>query len=219
MIHPNLQRSTMQENAVLLHGKSRAKKYNDPSQPKPHVAGWFGWAPKQLEAHGFKVYVPAIQEPYKVIYKNTERALDGIPIGMQTSMVAHSYAVPSEIKWLTDRPAVRIGHLALVAAWNDPNGRYHPQSEMDFTPDPKLAERCLRGVDIFFDRQDHINDEETRLTHEWLREVLPEADNVRYHDLTGNQRTYGHFLMGKGMTSPEFPELIQAMTRQPAVVQ
>ncbi|MDZ7744232.1 MAG: hypothetical protein U5K77_00515 [Candidatus Saccharibacteria bacterium] len=58
------------KNAVLVHGKPRQDKYENPSIPKPYEANWFPWATKKLEQHRYQVTRPQMPKPYQPDYRD-----------------------------------------------------------------------------------------------------------------------------------------------------
>ena len=123
-------------------------------------------------------------------------------IDTDTIMIGHSCGGGLLVKYLSENPDVKIGHLILVAPWIDAQHQF-PQYFNNFAPDPDLPSR-VGTMDLFYSTDDHYGD---MIIHgcENLESVYP---NMRVHKF--NDRN--HF-SGNMDTFPELWELCRGFIK------
>lgn len=185
-------------NAIFLHGKPTRERYDNPSEPKPHVANWFPWISKQLENIGVEVSVPALPMPYFPVYKDWRRVFEGQRIDEQTVLVGHSAGAEFILRWLSENSEQRTEQVVLVAPYHDFARKYGDFSE--YTLDSDLVARTGSLAII-----NSIDDAEPiQRNVDRLMDALPGAKLV---ELDG----FGHFRIGDTMTSEAFPQLLDIL--------
>ena len=192
------------ENAIIVHGKPTRERYENPAEPKPHVANWLQWLGGQLRRAGVaSVAVPAMPLPYFPVYKDWlhtfETTVESVgPITENTILVGHSAGAEFLLRYLSERRDRRVGKLVLVAPYRDYAGKYGDFS--DFEVDPELAERI--GEIIIVNSLDDDPPIQDRTAE--LRRRFPLATYLEFEH-------HGHFRIGHNMTGPEFPQLLEAI--------
>lgn len=183
-------------NAILVHGKPSQKKFENPELLDPSDSNWLPWAKRQLTLRGIFAVAPDMPKPYQPVYEDWVREFERHDVHEETILVGHSAGAGFLVRWMNQRSEVTVAKLVLVAPWLDPNRKYGDL--FDFEIDPRLAERCLGGMAIFYSSQD---DEQARRSTELLISTIEIAKAI---DIPA----YGHFLLNNTMTSMEFPELL-----------
>ncbi len=184
------------KNVVLLHGKPKRERYQDPTWPKPHVANWFSWLQRELGGAGIPSVAPALPRPYAPDYEANKEVIDRLPIDEETVLIGLSFGAGLILRAMSEDRELIVAKAILVAPWVDPRGNYGDL--FDFTVDPSLPERTREGVTVFYSSQD---DEQAQTSLEIVSAALP---NVTYRDIP----SYGHFMLGNTMTTREFPEIL-----------
>jgi predicted alpha/beta hydrolase family esterase len=190
------------KNILLLHGKPTRERYENPEIPKPHKANWFAWVRHELERDGYAtVGTPVFPEPDSPNYEVWKEVFDRYDIDSRTSIVGHSAGAEFALRIMSERTAMRLSQLVLVAPWSDVNGKYGNFSKYEINP--TIARRIGR-ITIFnsLDDSKSIQDNVDR-----LRNILPEA---HYEEFTN----YGHFMVGNNMETVAFPELIDVLKQE-----
>lgn len=184
-------------NAILLHGKPKQERFENPNLLNPADSNWFPWAKHQLTLNGIFTVTPDLPKPYAPVYDDWARELERHEIGPDTTLVGHSAGAALALKWLYKNPEVEIDKLVLVAPWLDPGRNYRP--EFDFGFRSNLLRR-IGEVTVFFSSND---DEQVLESLDKLKNGLdiPEENYLDYP-------AYGHYMLGNSMESVEFPELI-----------
>lgn len=187
-------------NAVILHGKPSRERYFDDNVPKPHKANWFPWIAQKLEDTGVPTSVPPLPEPYFPVYEAWEEVLSRQDINEQTGLVGHSAGSELILRKFSEDKKLTAERIVLVAPYRDYAGKYGDFSK--FTPDSNLPERIGRLTII-----NSLDDDEPiqRRTQE-LVDTFPGAKLI---ELDG----YGHFRIGHNMKLPDFPLLLDELTK------
>lgn len=194
------------EKVAIFHGKPPKERYDKPHIPKPHIAGWIGWAGVELTLQGLDVTIPKIAQPYLAQFPDWLDPIHRFAMDGGRRVIGHSYGFGALLRYATHATEAEFDHIVGVAPWLNPNndGKY-PFAMMDFAIDRELLlSRCAK-LDIFYDPED---DDQVRRSMDRLHTALPEDDQVAYHVMPG----YGHFLMGNNMQSPEFTQLVETVT-------
>ena len=122
---------------------------------------------------------------------------DALPLNEGSLLIGRSLGARIILEGMSRRKELVVSKVILVAPWIDPRHRYRGLE--DFTIDPKIQERALGGITVFYSS---LDGDEAQESLKIIREALPEAN---YRDIP----KYGHYMMGKTMEGPEFPELLE----------
>lgn len=190
--------STMDTNAVIVHGKPGRDEYYDPATPSSSNHHWLPWLAKQLIVRGIQAHTPEMPQAYAPDYAVWRREFERYDVGPGTLLVGHSCGAGFLVRWLSDRPAVRVGRVVLVAPWLDPE-RSLASGFFDFTPDTDLVARTA-GVTIA-----HSDDDAPRIQDSvtLIRTTVPGVTYREFH-------RYGHF-RATDLGGPRFPALLDLL--------
>lgn len=188
------------KNAILIHGKPSRERYENPKEPKPHVANWFPWIGKQLSSRGIEVVIPAMPKPYFPVYAAWKQIFERHAVTSETALVGHSAGAEFILRWLSENTEASAERIVLVAPYKDYAGKYGEFS--DYELDSDLVKRA-GSVTILHS----VGDDEpiARRAYE-LKNVL---SGSKLTELSG----YGHFRIGHNMPSEEFPILLEELAR------
>ena len=184
--------------AIIVHGKPTRERYENPLEPKPHVANWLPWLGMKLEEAGIPTSIPAMPLPYFPVYDDWRRVFESIPPTPNRLLIGHSAGAEFLLRWLSENKEERADKLVLVAPYKDEANKYDGFSRYEL--DPGIAERI--GEIVIFNSLDDDPPIQRR-TNELIG-VFPLAKYVEFKD-------YGHFRIGHNMVGPEFPELLGAV--------
>ncbi len=180
--------------AIILHGKPSKEEYLDPKHPSPSNAHWLPWLQRQLLLSGILAQTPELPEPYEPDFKKWSAVFEHFPIDAGTMLVGHSCGAGFLVKWLSER-RVKVGKVALVAPWIDPNRNRAPAMFDGLHIDADLVART-GGVRLFISSDDG---DEVLQTTTLLASTLKGICLQQFSDR-------GHFTSGD-MKTEEFPEL------------
>jgi len=180
-------------NAIIVHGKPSRDEFYDPAVPPPSSHHWLPWLAKQLLVRDIHAVRPEMPRPYAPDYPGWRREFERYDVDARTLLVGHSCGAGFLVRWLSEHPRVRVGRVALVAPWLDPDGVSAPDF-FAFDLDPALTARTQK-IAVF--TSDDDGDAILRSV-DILRDALPRA---RFHELPG----YGHFLQ------PDAPDVLAAL--------
>jgi len=187
------------KNAILLHGKPGEKEYYDTSTPSCSNYHWFPWLQKQLIVEGIKTDTPEVPEAYNPQYQLWVKEVERFEITPETILVGHSCGGGFWVRYLSERPELKVGKVVLVAPslglnWDD-------RSFFDYKIDPNVVSRT-KGVTII------TSDNDKPATLDAVEIFKKEIKDVQISLLKG----MGHFTH-KDMDTSEFPELLQEILR------
>jgi len=182
-------------NAVIVHGKPSRERYENPNEPKPHVANWFPWIGKQLSDRGVEAVVPPMPKPYFPVYGDWRQAFEQYPVTAETALVGHSAGAEFILRWLSGHPDATVDRVVLVAPYKDYAHKYGEFS--DYELDAELIQRAGK-ISILYSTDD---DEPIVRRANELNETLSGA---RLIELSG----YGHFRIGHNMQDEQLPPLL-----------
>jgi len=185
------------KNAILLHGKPKREKFEDPRQPRPAVDHYHLWAADQFAKRGITTYMPTLPRPYDPSYEDCAAFITALPINPESIVVGRSMGAGLMLRIMTERQDMVLSKLILVAPWLDPLRNYGRL--FDFEIDPSITERVENGVTVFYSSKD---DAQALQSLEIISEAIPKA---KYRDIP----EYGHYMIGNTMQSPAFPELFE----------
>jgi predicted alpha/beta hydrolase family esterase len=188
-------------NAIIVHGMPSREEFYDPGLPPPSSQHWLPWLAKQLLIRDIPAARPEMPRAYAPDYPTWQREFERYDITPHTMLVGHSCGGGFLIRWLSEHPSVRVGRVALVAPWLDPDSDRAP-GFFAFTLDPGLAART-DGLVVF--NSDNDGEGVQRSAH-LIRDSVP---GVEYREFHG----YGHFCAGD-LGGPQFPDLLVALLDQ-----
>ena len=190
-------------NAIICHGV-KFKDAFDKMEIPFCASYWYPWLQQKLILAGGPTQGPSFA--YSLLparnYATDVDILSRQQIDTDTIMIGHSCGGGLLVKYLSENPDVKIGHLILVAPWIDAQHQF-PQYFNNFAPDPDLPSR-VGTMDLFYSTDDHYGD---MIIHgcENLESVYP---NMRVHKF--NDRN--HF-SGNMDTFPELWELCRGFIK------
>lgn len=181
-------------NAIICHGVKSKESFFEMSVPLC-ASYWFPWLQQNLIMAGVPTQVPSFTNSWLPArnYQSDVDILHRQEINGDTILIGHSCGGGLLMKYLSENPEVKIGHLILVAPWIDVLHQF-PQYFNNFEPDPKLIER-VKTIDLFFSTDDHYGDMIIK-SCEKLQEVYPSMCVHKFNDKS-------HF----SGDMKEFPEL------------
>lgn len=190
-------------NAIICHGV-KFKDAFDKMEIPFCASYWYPWLQQKLILAGVPTQVPSFTNSWLPArsYVADVDILSRQQIDTGTIMIGHSCGGGLLVKYLSENPDVKIGHLILVAPWIDAQHQF-PQYFNNFAPDPDLPSR-VGTMDLFYSTDDHYGD---MIIHgcENLESVYP---NMRVHKF--NDRN--HF-SGNMDTFPELWELCRGFIK------
>lgn len=190
-------------NAIICHGV-KFKDAFDKMEIPFCASYWYPWLQQKLILAGVPTQVPSFTNSWLPArsYVADVDILSRQQIDTGTIMIGHSCGGGLLVKYLSENPDVKIGHLILVAPWIDAQHQF-PQYFNNFVPDPDLPSR-VGTMDLFYSTDDHYGD---MIIHgcENLESVYP---NMRVHKF--NDRN--HF-SGNMDTFPELWELCRGFIK------
>jgi predicted alpha/beta hydrolase family esterase len=187
------------KNAIIVHGTLSRKDYYDPALPSPGNSNWIPWLQKQLMTRDIKADAPEMPLAFKPDYEVWKREAERFDIGPDTMLVGHSTGGGFWLRYLSEHPELRVGKVALVAPWLDPND-IKQTTFFQFEFDPDLVSRTA-GLTIFNSTDDH---EGIQWSVQMICTILDGWDFRSFDD-------YGHFCL-EDMHTAEFPELLDVLT-------
>ncbi|MBL8121953.1 alpha/beta hydrolase [Candidatus Saccharibacteria bacterium] len=184
---------------VLVHGCFKEEQFRDTSGPSPSNRHWFAWLQHELLARDILTQTPEMPRPYAPDYALWSAALDQYTLSADAMLVGHSCGCGFLLRWLGERPEVRLKKLVLVAPslgldWSD-------RSFFDFTIDSALQDR-IDDIVLFAADDDR---QAIRDASKQIQAVLPKARVLQFE-------TGGHFIFST-LGRAEFPELLEELLR------
>lgn len=185
------------KNAVILHGlpdkaEYRVARFLHIKMSRIH---WLGWLRKRLQKSGYRVYSPDMPNAYKPDWKTWTTEIEKSKIGPDTMLIGHSCGGGFWLRYLSERPKLKVGKVVLVAPWIDVPRQVAPDF-FNFKIDKKLIARTA-GLTIIYSNNDMRS---IKLSVDEIKKELPQA---RYKEFKG----YGHFTI-VSMKTRKFPELL-----------
>ena len=186
------------KNAVILHGRPKKSEYYDPNIPSMSNAHWLPWLQNQLLIHGVAAQTPEIPLSYEPVWERWVREVERFDISPDTTLVGHSCGGGFWLRYLSERPDLRVGRVVLVAPWIDVE-KQDPNHFFDFELDQYVVGRTER-LTIFHSDKDAPEIESSLVA---LQDKLRGA---AFREFPG----YGHFF-AKHMKTETFPELLDEL--------
>lgn len=188
------------KSAIILHGMPSKEEYLDASFPSPSNQHWIPWIQKHLLINGYIVQTPELPEPYLPVYEEWKKVFQQFNLNEDTTLVGHSCGAGFLIRWLSENK-IKVGKVALVAPWIDPNKDELPNGFFNFTIDKDLVSRT-EGTCVFVSSDD---EKMILKSVKIISNELPQAE-------LNNFDNKGHFTFGD-MKTEKFPELLDYLLR------
>lgn len=182
------------KNAVILHGVPEREYYYDPSKASESNSHWLPWLQKELIIRCIKADTPEVPESFDPRWNVWCREVERYDIGPQTMLVGHSGGGGFWLRYLSERPELRVDAVVLVGPWLDPNGTVN-RHFFDFDFDRGLAARTRKLV-VFHSRDDSDSVKQS------VRRIVESVDGVQLRKFDG----LGHF-KDDNLGGEHFPEL------------
>ena len=189
------------KNAILIPGRPDKDEHYDPQRPSNSEDHWFSWLKRQLilkDIHAVSIEPPF---PFRPRYDEWQKEFERFDITPDTTLVGHSCGGGFLIRYLSEHKDLRVGKVALVAPWINPND--NPRSDkadfFHFEIDPDFPART-KGVTVFISSDD---DASVVKTVDALREKVHALNLKEYTDK-------GHFTLD-AMKTQGFPELLEVV--------
>jgi len=182
-------------NAILLHGLPSKEEYYDSERPSASNAHWFSWLQNQLLVHDIKADAPEVFKPFEMNWDAWLEEVERYDIGPETTLVGHSMGGGFWVRYLSERPDVRVRKVVLVAPWVN----LHHEEQTDFF-DFDLKQDITSQAKMFTVFASDNDGQEVKNSVEHLRKQLPGAKFVDFHN-------YGHFC-SRDLKTDAFPELL-----------
>lgn len=190
----------MPANAIIIHGSPDREEYYDPNVPSPSNFHWLPWLAKQLIVRDIPAHTPEMPRPYDPDYADWCREFERYDLTDETILVGHSCGGGFLARYLSDRPDLRVGRVALVAPWLGIRLSGETPDFFDFVLDPNLADRTDGLLVLGSDNDGGGILDSIRL----LRDTVKDLD---YREFPGK----GHFVLSD-LPDGTFPELLDALT-------
>jgi predicted alpha/beta hydrolase family esterase len=186
------------KNAIIVHGTMEKDYYYDLETPSASNGHWLPWLQNALLTHDVRAVTPEMYKAYMPDYDLWCGEVERYDIGPETALVGHSNGGGFWLRYLSDRPDLRVGRVILVAPWLDPKNQKE-NGFFDFTIDPYLLKRC-ESLTIFHSDNDMPTIQKCVAA---IRDALPDVGYREFHK-------YGHFTQ-RSMGTTAFPELLEAI--------
>jgi len=189
-------------NAILVPGRPDKEEHYDPARPSNSEDHWFSWLKRQLilrDIHAVSIEPPF---PFRPRYDEWKKEFERFELEPDTILVGHSCGGGFLIRYLSEHKDIRVGKVALVAPWINPD-EYEVSDTADFFDfeiDPDFPDRT-QGVSVFISSDDEPS---VVKTVDILRAKVPNLDMHQYSDK-------GHFCL-ENLGTQEFPELLAAVS-------
>ena len=182
--------------AIIIHGKPSKEEYFAPQMPAPSNNHWLPWIQRELLLNGILAQTPEMPEPYQPVYEKWCAVFEQFKIDKDTMLVGHSCGAGFLVRWLSEHP-VKVGKVALVAPWIDPERQRGREMFDGLRIDADLAART-DGVCLFVSSDDY---KEILDTAKKFKETIR---NIHVEEFSN----YGHFVTFS-MKTDAFPELMR----------
>jgi uncharacterized protein len=182
------------KSAIILHGMPSEEEYKHPESEAQSNNHWLPWLQRRLIAAGIVAQTPELPNPFKPVYEDWKRVFEQFEMNEDTILVGHSCGAGFIVRWLSEHK-VKVGKVALVAPWMDPEPRSLTTGFFDFEIDPSAQDRA-ESISIYSSKDD---DEDIHQSVEMIVRAWP---NAQHHEFTD----CGHFTF-EDMKTQAFPEL------------
>jgi predicted alpha/beta hydrolase family esterase len=186
------------QNAIILHGKPSRAEYYTLKALGTSNDHWLPWLQAQLLKRDIAAVTPEMPRAYAPDWDTWVREIERYDITPETILVGHSCGGGFWVRYLSERPHLRVGKVVLIAPWIDPDGD-NTKGFFDFTIDPDLASRT-QGLIIFHSDNDMGN------VHKSVAILREQVKDVQYQEF----HKYGHFT-ARQLRTQGFPELLEVL--------
>lgn len=178
-------------NAIICHGIKYKEDFDKMEIPF-WASYWFPWLQQKLIVAGVPTQVPSFTNSWVPArsYAADADILKRQEINEDTILIGHSCGGGLLVKFLSENPDVKIGHLVLVAPWIDVLHQF-TQYFNEFEPDAKLPER-VKTIDLFYSTDDHYGDLILKGCDK-LQEIYPTMHVHKFNDrshFSGDMRQF-----------------------------
>ena len=182
-------------NAIICHGVKFKDEFD--KMEIPFCASyWYPWLQQKLILAGVPNQVPSFTNSWLPArsYAADVDILSRQQIDADTIMIGHSCGGGLLVKYLSENPGIKIGHLILVAPWIDAQHQF-PQYFNNFAPSPDLSSR-VGTMDLFYSLDDFYG----KIIINGCQKLQKIYPNMNVHRFTDK----GHF-----STFSKVPEVFQ----------
>lgn len=190
-------------NAILVPGRPDKDEHYDPKLPSNSEAHWFSWVKRQLilkDIHAVSIEPPF---PFRPRYKEWVKEFERFDVSSDTILVGHSCGGGFLIRYLSEHKKLRVGRVALVAPWINPDNYKVSDTDnfFDFKIDPDFPART-KGVTVFYSTDDESSVVKT------VDILKIEVPNLSLKEYTNK----GHFTYND-LGTKEFQALLDEVTK------
>jgi len=147
-------------NAIIVHGMPGRDTYYNPAFPSASNFAWLPWLQKQFTLHDILAETPEMPRPYIPQYEEWRAVFERYPITPETHLVGHSCGAGFLVRWLSEHPDVKVGHVVFVAPWLGDDGVDSEGMDpnfFNFTLDPNLADHTA-VTSMIYSTDDEVSD-------------------------------------------------------------
>lgn len=181
--------------AIIIHGMPSKEKYYDATQTSESNSHWFPWLQRQLLLNHILAQTPEMPMPFRPSYESWKKVLEQFPLNEDAVLVGHSCGGGFLVRYLSENN-IKVGKVALVAPWIDPEDSRPEPGFFDFKIDPNLASRT-EDIKLF------ISSDDAQAELETAGLLEKEIKNLKIQRFSDR----GHFTLSS-MKTVEFPELL-----------
>jgi uncharacterized protein len=142
----------MIQRALILHGRPSRDEYYDTALPSASNAHWLPWLQKQLMIRDIHAQTPEMFRAFDPQWDVWLNAIERHKIDEHTILVGHSTGAGFWIRFLSERPELKVGKVVLVAPWLG-TGSATPLDFFQFSIDPHLVSRT-QGISVLYSDDD-----------------------------------------------------------------
>jgi predicted alpha/beta hydrolase family esterase len=184
------------KNAYILHGCCDRNEYFDDQYPSPSNYHWIPWLQKSLLKEGIDCQTPEFPKPYKPSYHAWAKIMDYFPINEESLIIGHSCGCGFILRYLSERPHIKLNKLIFVAPWRDPFQELGDFLNFEFSPE---LEQNLSKIHVLYS-----NDEPVKGVKITVDDILSAYKSAKLHSFNN----HGHFCLNE-MKTEQFPELLK----------
>lgn len=185
-------------NAIIVPGRPDKAEHYDPNRPSNSEDHWYSWLKRQLILKDIHAVVIEPPFPFRPRYDEWKQEFERFRLAPDTILVGHSCGGGFLVRYLSEHKDVRVGRVALVAPWINPDN--NPVSDtadfFDFSIDQDFVSRT-QGVSVF------VSDDDGSDILETVNILKSRAKNLDVHRYVDK----GHFCL-EDLGTVEFPELL-----------
>lgn len=186
------------KNVIIVHGCPSNKEKAMNPETRTYNKHWIPWIKKELAAHGVKVEVPLMPNPWEPVYEYFKKEFEKYPVSEDTILIGHSCGCAFLVRWLGESKK-KINKLILVAPWKivDKDDQFRP-AFYNYPIDPMIKDRVKEIVMFTADDEEENGKKSLKIFHDGLGGKIINLPN------------HGHYTLGD-MGTEKFPELIDVI--------